>query len=159
MPIQTYATFLRLTKLCGTRVPAKLMSDLVEIRVSTFANLSIMSATQGIIIQQHDDQKVKDYGVKLAIDMVRRLTTEGNVPGVHFCTLNLEKSVQRVLEGLAWTSYSSITSLKITNKLIAVSSNDRAADLQLLTSATLLHRISQARVHQLRPNARNNQSS
>lgn len=33
MPIQTYATFMRLTKLCGTRVPVNLMADLVEIRV------------------------------------------------------------------------------------------------------------------------------
>ncbi|KAI0703567.1 methylenetetrahydrofolate reductase-domain-containing protein [Cytidiella melzeri] len=82
MPIQTYATFMRLTKLCGTRVPVGLMADLVEIR--------------------HDDQKVKDYGVKLAINMIRRLTTEAQIPGVHFSTLNLEKSVQRVVEGLGW---------------------------------------------------------
>ncbi|KAI0345246.1 MTHFR-domain-containing protein [Trametopsis cervina] len=99
MPIQTYATFMRLTKLCGTRVPASLMSDLVEIR--------------------HDDQKVKDYGVKLAIDMIHRLTTEAKIPGVHISTLNLEKSVQRVIEGLGWTgSFPHILS-KPTNKLIA----------------------------------------
>ncbi|OBZ65691.1 Methylenetetrahydrofolate reductase 2 [Grifola frondosa] len=81
MPIQTYASFLRVTKLCGTRVPSSLMSDLVPIR--------------------HDDQKVKDYGVQLAVDMIKRLTTEGDIRGVHFCTLNLEKSVTRVLEALA----------------------------------------------------------
>ncbi|THG97685.1 hypothetical protein EW026_g4365 [Hermanssonia centrifuga] len=95
MPIQTYASFLRLTKLCGTRVPPSLMEDLVPIR--------------------HDDQKVKDYGVKLAIKMIQRLTTEAEVPGVHICTLNLEKSVQRVIEGLGWSG----SSLKYTNKLIA----------------------------------------
>lgn len=33
MPIQTYATFLRMTKLCATRVPPKMMSELVPIRV------------------------------------------------------------------------------------------------------------------------------
>ncbi|GJE87071.1 methylenetetrahydrofolate reductase [Phanerochaete sordida] len=96
MPIQTYASFLRLTKLCGTRVPHKLMADLAEIR--------------------HDDQKVKDYGVKLAIAMIKRLTSEANIPGVHLCTLNLEKSVQRVLEGLGWGAPNFS---KITNKLIA----------------------------------------
>lgn len=69
-------------------------------------------------VSQHDDQKVKDYGVKLAIDMIRRLTTEGKVPGVHFCTLNLEKSVQRVIEGLGWGRQAFT---KPTNKLIAVS--------------------------------------
>ncbi|KAL4244857.1 methylenetetrahydrofolate reductase family protein [Abortiporus biennis] len=94
MPIQTYASFLRLTKLCGTKVPHSVMSDLVPIR--------------------HDDQKVKDYGVELAIKMIHRLTTEGKVPGVHFCTLNLEKSVQRVIEGLGWAS-----GQKLANRLIA----------------------------------------
>lgn len=34
--------------------------------------------------------------------MTRRLAEEGKVEGVHFCTLNLEKSVRRVLEGLSW---------------------------------------------------------
>ncbi|CAL1705551.1 unnamed protein product [Somion occarium] len=96
MPLQTYSSFLRLTKLCGTRVPDFLLKDLEQIK--------------------HDDQKVKDYGVKLAIQMIRRLTTEGRIPGVHFCTLNLEKSVQRVIEGLQWTNSSSP---KVANKLIA----------------------------------------
>jgi len=93
MPIQTYASFLRLTKLCGTKVPHSLMSDLVPIR--------------------HDDQLVKNYGVSLAIKMIQRLTDEGKVPGVHFCTLNLEKSVQRVTEGLGWAGLS-----RISNRLI-----------------------------------------
>lgn len=69
--------------------------------------------------KQNDDQRVKDYGVKLAIDMIRRLTKEAKVPGVHLCTLNLEKSVRRVVEGLGWTSVDK--SLKIGNRLIAVS--------------------------------------
>lgn len=34
--------------------------------------------------------------------MVQRLISEGKVEGVHFCTLNLEKSVVRVLQGLGW---------------------------------------------------------
>ncbi|KAI0636604.1 methylenetetrahydrofolate reduct [Trametes polyzona] len=79
MPIQTYASFLRMTKLCATRVPPNLMSELVPIR--------------------HDDQKVKDFGVDLAVDMIRKLQ-RGGIDGVHFCTLNLEKSVTRVLEAL-----------------------------------------------------------
>ena len=33
MPIQTYASFLRMTKLCATRVPPKIMHDLVPLRV------------------------------------------------------------------------------------------------------------------------------
>lgn len=39
MPIQTYASFLRLTKLCGTRVPVQVMADLAEIRVSLFKRI------------------------------------------------------------------------------------------------------------------------
>ncbi|KAF8236297.1 methylenetetrahydrofolate reduct [Tricholoma matsutake] len=96
MPIQTYSSFLRLTKLCGTRVPGYIMEALAPI--------------------SHDDQLVKDYGVMLATDMIRRLTTEGDVPGVHFCTLNLEKSVSRVLERLRWTGVAASAQ----NKLIAV---------------------------------------
>ena len=64
---------------------------------------------------QHDDQLVKDYGVTLAIKMIKRLTQDGNIPGVHFCTLNLEKSVQRDTEGLGWA-----TSSRVLNKLIIV---------------------------------------
>ncbi|KAJ7126819.1 methylenetetrahydrofolate reduct [Mycena epipterygia] len=94
MPIQTYSSFLRLTKLCGTRVPDSVMAALDPIR--------------------NDDQLVKDYGVRLAVEMIGRLTTEGNIPGVHLCTLNLEKSVQRVLEGLKWTGSSEV----VHNKLI-----------------------------------------
>lgn len=49
--------------------------------------------------------------------MIQRLTTEAKSPGVHLCTLNLEKSVQRVIEGLGWEG----APVKMTNKLIAVS--------------------------------------
>ena len=52
---------------------------------------------------QHDDQKVKDYGIKLSVEMIRRLAEEGGMRGFHFCTLNLEKSVRCILEILGWT--------------------------------------------------------
>lgn len=66
--------------------------------------------------------------MKLATDMIKRLVSEAKIPGVHFCTLNLEKSVQRVLENLGWgvPSYN-----KVTNKLIAVSSHIVQPDLHL----------------------------
>lgn len=85
MPIQTYASFIRLSKLTRTRVPDELTAALEPIC--------------------HDDALVKDFGVTLAISMIKRLTTEGGLPGVHFCTLNLEKSVQRVLEEVGWTGH------------------------------------------------------
>ncbi|KAH0830694.1 methylenetetrahydrofolate reductase-domain-containing protein [Lanmaoa asiatica] len=98
MPIQTHASFLRVIKLCGAQVPSNIMADLDKI--------------------QHDDQLVKDYGVRLAVDIVQRITGSGLVSGIHFCTLNLEKSVQLVLENLGWAGGSPVAK----NKLIAVRS-------------------------------------
>lgn len=83
MPIQSYASFLRVTKLCGIQIPQDLLTAVAQIK--------------------HDDQKVKDFGISLAIKMIQRLRNEGNISGFHFYTLNLEKSVQKVLEGLQWT--------------------------------------------------------
>ncbi|KAL0581124.1 methylenetetrahydrofolate reductase 1 [Marasmius crinis-equi] len=83
MPIQTYASFVRLIRLTGCKVPDSVMSEMDSIK--------------------HDDQLVKEYGVKLAVEMCQRITTEGGIIGVHFCTLNLEKSVQRVVEILQWS--------------------------------------------------------
>ncbi|KZP21165.1 methylenetetrahydrofolate reduct, partial [Athelia psychrophila] len=83
MPIQTYSSFQRLIKLCGCKVPPEVTAALEPIH--------------------HDDQKVKDYGIALAVDTIRRITAESDIRGVNFCTLNLEKSVQLVLENLHWT--------------------------------------------------------
>jgi hypothetical protein len=52
--------------------------------------------------------------------MIRRLTSEVKIAGVHFSTLNLEKSVQRVIENLGWIERLPSV-LKQENKLIAVS--------------------------------------
>ncbi|KAF8844828.1 MTHFR-domain-containing protein [Paxillus ammoniavirescens] len=95
MPIQTYSSFLRVIKLCGAQVPPKIMTDLDTIR--------------------HDDKLVKEYGVCLAVDIIRKITETGFVSGVHFCTLNLEKSVQLVLESLQWADGSPV----VRNQLIA----------------------------------------
>jgi methylenetetrahydrofolate reductase (NADPH) len=47
--------------------------------------------------------------------MIQRLRSEGGVNGFHFCTLNLEKSTQRILETLDWAGIPSVL-----NKLIVV---------------------------------------
>ncbi|KAF8891252.1 methylenetetrahydrofolate reductase-domain-containing protein [Infundibulicybe gibba] len=114
MPIQTYSSFLRLTKLCGTQVPSSVMTALSPI--------------------SHDDQLIKEYGVALAIEMIRRITTEGDIPGVHFCTLNLEKSVQRVLESLQWAGVSAPAQ----NKLIAETTGTTAQATQNIDGSDLL---------------------
>ncbi|VDC06687.1 unnamed protein product [Peniophora sp. CBMAI 1063] len=94
MPLQTYASFQRLTKLTGAHIPAELHAQLEPIKT--------------------DDQKVKDSGVSLAISMIKRLNESSDVRGFHFCTLNLEKSVQRILDALGWSSGAS----RAQNKLI-----------------------------------------
>ncbi|KAF9483791.1 MTHFR-domain-containing protein [Pholiota conissans] len=93
MPIQTYSSFTRVTKLCGSRIP-----DLVADELANIGN---------------DDQEVKDFGVQLAVQIIQKLRSEGGLNGFHFCTLNLEKSVQRVLETLGWAGSSSSAQNKL----------------------------------------------
>ncbi|CAE6420526.1 unnamed protein product [Rhizoctonia solani] len=83
MPLQTYATFTRMTELCKATVPQHIQANLDAIK--------------------HDDQLVKEYGVSLAVSMIRSILVDGDIKGVHFCTLNLEKSVRKILDELGWT--------------------------------------------------------
>ena len=48
--------------------------------------------------------------------MIKRLIQDDDIHGVHFFTLNLEKSVQRILEILQWIGVGE----HVHNKLIAV---------------------------------------
>ncbi|KAI0263359.1 methylenetetrahydrofolate reduct [Gloeopeniophorella convolvens] len=115
MPIQTYASFLRVTKLCGTHVPDAVQAALDPIK--------------------HDDQQVKDYGIALAVRMIRRLVAEGGLQGFHFCTLNLEKSVQRILEILGWAPGHAATPH---NRLIAESPGGDPTTAPATTNPDLL---------------------
>ncbi|KAI8805676.1 methylenetetrahydrofolate reductase-domain-containing protein [Cladochytrium replicatum] len=83
MPIQAYGGFKRMTTLCKTAVPAKITSELEPIK--------------------EDDKAVKDYGVQCAIDMCNYLKSNG-IRGFHFYTMNLEKSVRLILEGLGFVA-------------------------------------------------------
>lgn len=79
MPIQTYAGFNRMTTMCKTKVPQSIRDALEPIK--------------------DNDEAVKNYGVELAVQMCNRLR-EAGCPCLHFYTLNLEKSVLQILEGL-----------------------------------------------------------
>lgn len=79
MPIHTYGGFMRMTSLCKTKVPQEIYDSLEAIK--------------------NDDEAVKGYGVKLCIEMCKKLLDNG-VQGLHFYTLNLEKSIVQTLEGL-----------------------------------------------------------
>lgn len=69
-----------MTTLCKTLVPSHIYADLEPIK--------------------DDDAAVKEYGVMLAIQTCNRLKSECGIKGFHFYTLNLEKSVRLILEGL-----------------------------------------------------------
>lgn len=83
MPIQNYSGFKRMTNLCKTYVPKHIYKDLEPIK--------------------DDDLAVKDYGVRLAIDMVNQMRGAG-IRGFHFYTLNLERSTRLILEGLGFVA-------------------------------------------------------
>lgn len=73
---QTYASFERVASYCGTAVPEHVWEALRPIR--------------------SDDAAVKAYGVELAASLARNVL-EAGAPGLHFYTLNLERSVTRIL--------------------------------------------------------------
>eukprot|EP00357_Protocruzia_adherens_P033016 CAMPEP_0114993432 /NCGR_PEP_ID=MMETSP0216-20121206/12526_1 /TAXON_ID=223996 /ORGANISM="Protocruzia adherens, Strain Boccale" /LENGTH=592 /DNA_ID=CAMNT_0002357073 /DNA_START=250 /DNA_END=2028 /DNA_ORIENTATION=- len=79
MPIQTYGGFKRMTEFCNTKVPQEITDALAPIH--------------------EDDAAVKEYGIKLGIEMCKKLLDNG-VKGLHFYTLNLERTVTKIIEGL-----------------------------------------------------------
>lgn len=81
MPIQSFDSFRRLTSLCNTSVPQDILDALQPIRA--------------------DDQAVKEYGIQLALRTIRSLL-EHNICAFHLCTLNLERSITRIVDALAW---------------------------------------------------------
>lgn len=83
MPIQSYQGFKRMTTMCKTLVPAEILEALEPIK--------------------DDDAAVKEYGVKLAVSMCRKLMDNG-ILGFHFYTLNLEKTTQAILEKLEFVN-------------------------------------------------------
>jgi len=80
LPIQNYNGFKRMTGFCKTLIPAA-----VEERMEAIKD---------------DEAAVKAYGIELGIEMSRKILASGLCPGLHFYTLNLEKSVLAIIEGL-----------------------------------------------------------
>ena len=78
MAIQSYPSFLRMTQFCKTKVSSNITEMLEAVK--------------------DDDEAVKTKGVEIAVDMCQKLLREGYCDGVHFYTLNLERSVRRILE-------------------------------------------------------------
>ena len=81
MPIQSYLSFKRMTEYCGVSVPPEVMERVESVK--------------------DDDEAVKEIGCDIAAEMCERILNtpeeDGGVDGVHFYTLNLERSVTRIL--------------------------------------------------------------
>src|SRR5271156_1949679 len=80
MPIQSYQSFRRMTKLTNASIPPELLDRIEKVK--------------------NDDEAVKQLGVDVTVEMIRliRTGTKGRCIGAHFCTFNLERSVAFVLE-------------------------------------------------------------
>lgn len=79
MAINNYNAFKRMVAYTKARIPQHIFRALEPIR--------------------NNDAMVKAYGIQLGIKMCQRLFKSG-ILGVHFYTLNLEKSVSKILGGL-----------------------------------------------------------
>ncbi|SOV09556.1 related to MET12 - methylenetetrahydrofolate reductase [Ustilago sp. UG-2017a] len=82
MPIQNHQGFRRMANLCKVQIPQPILDALEQIK--------------------SDDAAVKEYGVSLSIHMIGRIFLESDIRGFHLCSLNLEKSIERILDGLGW---------------------------------------------------------
>lgn len=80
LPIQNYRGFERMTGFCKTAVPQAVRDAIEPIK--------------------DDDVAVKQFGVRLGIDMCRRILKSGLSPGIHFYSLNLEHSVMAIIDKL-----------------------------------------------------------
>jgi methylenetetrahydrofolate reductase (NADPH) len=83
LPIQNYNSFKRILNLCKTTCPPELAEALEKVKT--------------------DDEKVKELGIDHCTKMSMQLLENG-ILGLHYYTLNLEKSVNEVLRRLNLTS-------------------------------------------------------
>ncbi|CAG8614444.1 9378_t:CDS:2, partial [Ambispora gerdemannii] len=83
LPIQNFNGFKRIITLSKTIVPQFVLNDLKPIK--------------------EDDAAVKEYGIRLAVNMIRKMYTHG-VKGFHFYTMNLERSTILILEELQFVA-------------------------------------------------------
>jgi methylenetetrahydrofolate reductase (NADPH) len=86
MPIQSYSSFKRMTEYCRITVPEYVWQKLEPVK--------------------NNDEAVKKVGCEIASDICRRILLETeDIDGVHFYTLNLERSVTVILNSLGAIDY------------------------------------------------------
>lgn len=103
MCINAYPGFKKMTKFCHTRVPEFLGDKMESIK--------------------EDAAAVKAYGIEFGIQMCKKLI-DGGAVGLHFYTLNLEKVVYGILDGLG-----------ISNNLTSLSNESDASTMAAVGSA------------------------
>ena len=83
MPIQSYGTLMKMTQYCNVHVPKSMLDRLES-------------------VNKNDDEAIKQLGCEIAAEMCLRIYNEsdGDVDGVHFYTLNLERSVTEIIHML-----------------------------------------------------------
>ncbi|KAI8338345.1 methylenetetrahydrofolate reductase-domain-containing protein [Chlamydoabsidia padenii] len=108
MPIPTYQNFRRMINLCKTQVPNDILQKLDTIKA--------------------DDQKVKDFGVQLAVDMIKLLHGKYNICNFHLSTLNLERSTKLILQELKLISQDANKNQFAHSKLLAPFSTPQDLD-------------------------------
>jgi len=85
LPIQSYSNFIRMTNFCGIAVPGHIIERLEPVK--------------------EDMEAVKRIGCEIATEMARVILNtpeeHGGVDGIHFHTLNLERSVSVILSTLS----------------------------------------------------------
>lgn len=81
MPINTFQSFVRASRLSHATIPKSLLDAFND-------------------IPRGDDEKVKTFGVETMSKLITEVyqKTDGRINGFHFYTLNLEKSVARIIE-------------------------------------------------------------
>ena len=80
MLVQAAGGFRKMTTMCKTRVP--------------------LEVTKAVDTRENDDADLKAYGVDLGVEMSHQLLKYG-APGLHFYTLNLEKSTLAIADRVA----------------------------------------------------------
>jgi len=84
--LKGYASLRQLVKLSKLEVPQEIVDILEPIK--------------------NDDEAIRKYGVKLALEMCRELLKSDEVPGLHFYTLNREVATIEILKGIGlWKKY------------------------------------------------------
>lgn len=79
MCLNTYQSFIRAVKFSHASIPESMQQELNKITVG-------------------DDEAIKQFGIKWLCQIIKEIKEKTSVKGLHFYTLNLEKSVALVLE-------------------------------------------------------------